>query len=86
MRKIAVITGTRADYGLLYRVIEGLHEDSEVELQLIVTGAHLSPEFGMTVKDIEKDGFPIAERVEMLLDSDTEEAVAVSMGRAVVGI
>src|SRR4030067_2057015 len=85
MRKIAVITGTRAEYGLLYWIIKCIHEDTELELQLIVTGMHLSPEFGLTVKEIEKDGFPIAERVEMLLSSDTETAVATSMGLGMIG-
>ena len=85
MRKIAVITGTRAEYGLLYWIMKGIHEDHELELQLIVTGMHLSPEFGLTVREIEKDGFPIAERVEMLLSSDTEEAVAISMGVGIQG-
>lgn len=85
MRKIAVITGTRAEYGLLYWIIKGIHEDSELELQLIVTGMHLSPEFGLTVKEIEKDGFPIAERVEILLSSDTETAIATSMGIGMIG-
>ena len=85
MRKIAVVTGTRAEYGLLYWIIKGIHEDPELELQLIVTGMHLSPEFGLTVKEIEKDGFPIAERVEMLLSSDTEAAIAISMGLGMIG-
>src|SRR3989344_7211793 len=85
MRKIAVITGTRAEYGLLYWIIKGIHDDSELELQLIVTGAHLSPEFGFTVKEIEKNGFPIAERAEMLLSSDTETAIATSMGLGMIG-
>lgn len=85
MRKIAVVTGTRAEYGLLYWIIKGIHDDPELELQLIVTGMHLSPEFGLTVEDIEKDGFPIAERVEMLLSSDTETAVATSMGLGIIG-
>ena len=85
MRKIAVITGSRAEYGLLYWIMKGIHEDHELELQLIVTGMHLSPEFGLTVREIEKDGFPIAERVEMLLSSDTEEAVAISMGVGIQG-
>ncbi|MBI4222422.1 MAG: UDP-N-acetylglucosamine 2-epimerase (hydrolyzing), partial [Planctomycetes bacterium] len=85
MRKIAVVTGTRAEYGLLYWIIKGIHEDPELELQLIVTGMHLSPEFGLTVKEIEKDGFPIAERVEMLLSSDTEIAIATSMGLGMIG-
>ena len=85
MRKIAVVTGTRAEYGLLYWIIKGIHDDPELELQLIVTGMHLSPEFGLTVKEIEKDGFPIAERVEMLLSSDTESAIAISMGLGMIG-
>ena len=85
MRKIAVITGTRAEYGLMYWIIKGIHEAPDRELQLIVTGMHLSPEFGMTVKEIESDSFPIAERVEMLLSSDTEIAIATSMGLGMVG-
>ncbi len=85
MRKIAVVTGTRAEYGLLYWVIREIHEALELELQLIVTGMHLSPEFGLTVREIEKDGFPIVERVEMLLSSDTETAIATSMGLGMIG-
>ncbi len=85
MRKIAVVTGTRAEYGLLYWIIKGIHEDSDLELQLIVTGMHLSPEFGMTVREIEKDRFPIVERVEMTLSSDTEIAIATSMGFGMIG-
>lgn len=85
MRKIAVVTGTRAEYGLLYWIIRGIHDDPGLELQLIATGMHLSPEFGLTIRDIEKDRFPIAERVEMLLSSDTEEGIATSMGLGMVG-
>ena len=85
MKRICVITGTRAEYALLYWIIKGIHEDSELELQLIVTGMHLSHEFGLTVREIEKDGFPIAERVEMLLSSDTEVAIATSMGVGMIG-
>jgi UDP-N-acetylglucosamine 2-epimerase (non-hydrolysing)/GDP/UDP-N,N'-diacetylbacillosamine 2-epimerase (hydrolysing) len=84
MRKISVVTGTRAEYGLLYWIIKGIHDDPELELQLIVTGMHLSPEFGLTVKEIERDGFPIAEKVEMLLSSDTETAIAKSMGLGMI--
>lgn len=84
-RKIAIVTGTRAEYGLLYWIIKDLHEDENVELQLIVTGMHLSPEFGLTVKEIEKDGFPIADKVEMLISSDTETAIATSMGLGMIG-
>lgn len=85
MRKISVVTGTRAEYGLLYWIIKGIHDDPDLELQLIVTGMHLSPEFGLTVKEIEKDGFPIAEKVEMQLSSDTETAIAISMGLGMIG-
>src|SRR3990172_2896472 len=85
MRKIAVVTGTRAEYGLLYWIIKGIQEDPELELQLIVTGMHLSPEFGLTVKEIEKDRIPIADKVEMLLASDTETAISASMGLGMIG-
>ncbi|HDL20052.1 MAG TPA: UDP-N-acetylglucosamine 2-epimerase (hydrolyzing) [Nitrospirae bacterium] len=85
MRKIAVVTGTRAEYGLLYWIIKGIHEDPGLQLQLIVTGMHLMPEFGMTVKVIKADGFPVAAKVEMPLSSDTEKAIATSMGIGMVG-
>ncbi len=84
-RKIAVVTGTRAEYGLLYWIIKGIHEDPGLELQLIATGMHLSAEFGNTVKEIEKDGFPIADRVEMLLSSDSGVSTAISMGVGITG-
>lgn len=84
-RKIGVVTGTRAEYGLLYWIIREIHEDPELELQLIVTGSHLSPEFGLTIRGIEKDNFPIAEKVEMLLSSDAETAIAISMGLGIIG-
>jgi UDP-hydrolysing UDP-N-acetyl-D-glucosamine 2-epimerase len=85
MRKIAVITGTRAEYGLLYHIIKGIHDDPALQLQLVVTSMHLSPEFGMTVKEIENHGFPVAEKVDMLLSSDSEEAVSTSMGLGIIG-
>jgi UDP-hydrolysing UDP-N-acetyl-D-glucosamine 2-epimerase len=66
-------------------MIKGIHDDPELALQLIVTGMHLSPEFGLTVKEIERDNFPIAERVEILLSSDTETAIATSMGLGMIG-
>jgi GDP/UDP-N,N'-diacetylbacillosamine 2-epimerase (hydrolysing) len=84
-RKIAVVTGTRAEYGLLYWIIKGIHEDPGLELQLIVTGMHLSNEFGNTVEDIQKDGFPIADRIEMLLASDSGVSTAISMGIGITG-
>ena len=84
-RKICVVTGSRADYGLLYWIIKYINEDSDVELQLIATGMHLSPEFGLTYKQIEKDGFKINEKIESLLSSDTPQAIAKSVGLNVIG-
>ena len=81
MRKICVITGTRAEYGLLYWLIKEIEEDQDLELQLIVTGMHLSPEFGLTYKEIEKD-FLIDKKIEMLLSSDTPVGISKSMGLA----
>lgn len=86
MRKICVVSGCRADYGLLYWLLKLLQADPLVNLQLLITGAHLSPEFGMTYRAIESDGFEIHEKVEMLLSSDTPTAVAKSMGLAMIGI
>lgn len=85
MRKICVITGSRAEYGLLYWLLKGLKESEDVILQLCVTGMHLSPEFGLTYKIIEKDGFKIDEKVEMLLSSDSHVGIASSMGLGLIG-
>ncbi len=85
-RKVAVVTGTRAEYGHLYWVLKEIHEDPDLHLQLVVTGMHLSSEFGLTVREIEKDGFCIAEKVEMLLSSDTEVGVSTSLGLGVMGL
>ena len=82
MRKICIISGTRADYGLLYWLIKGVNEDPALELQLIVTGMHLSPEYGLTWKQIELDGFKIARKIEILLSSDTAVAISKSIGLA----
>lgn len=81
MRKICVITGTRAEYGLLYWLMKEIEADPEFELQIIVTGMHLSPEFGLTYKEIEKD-FTITKKIEMLLSSDTPVGISKSMGLA----
>jgi len=83
-KKICVVTGTRAEYGLLKELINKIKEDKEVRLQLIVTGMHLSPEFGLTYKQIEKDGFFIDEKIEILLSSDTDIGISKSMGLALV--
>jgi len=86
MRKVCVVTGTRAEYGLLRWVMEGIQDSELLELQLVVTGAHLSPEFGLTYRDIEADGFAIDRKVEMLLSSDTAVGVSKSVGLAVTGL
>ncbi|MDY0328080.1 MAG: UDP-N-acetylglucosamine 2-epimerase [Arcobacteraceae bacterium] len=80
-KKICVITGTRAEYGLLYWLMKEIEADNELELQLIATGMHLSPEFGLTYKEIEKD-FKIDRKIEMLLSSDTSVGISKSMGLA----
>jgi len=79
-KRICVITGTRAEYGLLRRVMEGIHQSPVLDLQIIATGMHLSRKFGLTVKHIEADGFRIDRKVEMLLSSDTPVGVTQSMG------
>lgn len=83
-RKIGIFTGTRAEYGLLYWIIKLLHEDKDLELQLIVGGMHLSNKFGRTVSQIERDGFPITDRLDFLLSSDTVTGISKSMGLAII--
>ena len=85
MRKICVITGTRAEDGLLRWVMQGIQDDSELSLQIIATGMHLSPEFGLTFQAIEKDGFQINSKIEMLTSSDTPVGIAKSMGLGMIG-
>ena len=85
MRKICIITGTRAEYGLLRWVMQGIKDDPELRLQTIVTGMHLSPEFGLTYQAIEQDGFQIDRKVEMLTSSDTSVGIAKSMGLGLIG-
>jgi GDP/UDP-N,N'-diacetylbacillosamine 2-epimerase (hydrolysing) len=85
MRKICIITGTRAEYGLLRWVMQGIKDDAELTLQIIATGMHLSPEFGLTYKAIEQDGFKIDRKVEMLTSSDTAVGIAKSMGLGLIG-
>ncbi|MBL78511.1 MAG: UDP-N-acetylglucosamine 2-epimerase (hydrolyzing) [Nitrosomonadaceae bacterium] len=84
-RKICVVTGTRAEYGLLRWVMEGIRETPDLDLQIVVTGMHLSPEFGLTYREIEKDGFLIDRKVEMLLSSDAPVGVSKSMGLGLIG-
>lgn len=85
MKKICVVTGARAEYGLLRWVLDGIVKSPELDLQLVVTGMHLSPEFGFTVNAIESDGFIIDRKVEMLLSSDTAVGVTKSMGVGMIG-
>lgn len=84
-RRICVVTGTRAEYGLLYWLMKDIQQDPDLELQLAVTGMHLSPEFGLTWKRIDEDGFNINEKVEMLLSSDTPTGIAKSTGLGLIG-
>ncbi|WP_318484952.1 UDP-N-acetylglucosamine 2-epimerase [Photobacterium leiognathi] len=82
MRKICVVTATRAEYGLLKCLLEDIQNDSELELQIISTGTHLSPEFGLTNQQILNDGFDVNKKIEILLSSDTPIGVSKSMGLA----
>jgi UDP-hydrolysing UDP-N-acetyl-D-glucosamine 2-epimerase len=84
-RRIGVVTVSRSDYGHLHSVLDGIRRAPDLELILFVAGMHLAPEFGDTLREIEADGFPVAERIEMLDNADTPEAVAVSTGRGVEG-
>lgn len=85
-RKICVVTGTRSEYGIMSRLMLSLKEDDRVELQIIATNMHLSPEFGLTIREIENDGFKVDKKVEMLLSSDTPTGTVKSMGLASIGI
>ena len=85
MRSIGVITSSRADYSIYLPILRRIEHEPELHLQLVVTGMHLSPEFGMTVQAIEEDGFETTERIEMLLPSDTPEGITKSMGIGMLG-
>ena len=84
-RKICVVTGSRADYGLLRLVMKGIDADPSLTLQIIATGMHLSPTFGLTYKEIEGDGFKIDQKVECLSSSDSPVAIAEATGKALSG-
>ena len=84
-RKICVVTGTRAEYGLLYLLMKSIKDDQKMELQIIATGMHLSSEFGLTYREIENDGFTINRKIEMLLSSDTPSAISKSTGIGLIG-
>ncbi|WP_460241834.1 UDP-N-acetylglucosamine 2-epimerase [Aurantivibrio infirmus] len=85
IKKLCVVTGTRSEYGLLKGLMERIQSSPKFELQLVVTAMHLSPEFGLTYKEIEKDGFIINEKIEMLLSGDTAVSVTKSVGLGVIG-
>lgn len=84
-RKICVVTGTRAEYGLLKLLISKIQNSAKLELQVVVTGMHLSPEFGSTYHEIITDGFNIDKKVEMLLSADTPSAIGKSIGLGTIG-
>ncbi len=85
LRKICVVTGSRAEYGLLYWLLKEIQADSDLQLQIIATGMHLSTEFGLTYRTILEDNFNIDARVEMLLSSDTPVGITKSIGLGVIG-
>lgn len=85
MKKICVVTGSRAEYGLLKPLINKINLDKDLELILLVTGMHLCPEFGLTYNNIEKDGFHINEKIEINLSSDTKTSICKSMGLGIIG-
>ena len=86
MKKVCIITAARSEYGLLRWTIDGVHKNPNLELQLVVTGAHLLEEHGYTYKNIEKDGYPIAAKVDMHLDASNKEGVAKSMGYCTIAM
>ncbi|WP_423818741.1 UDP-N-acetylglucosamine 2-epimerase [Salinimicrobium sp. TIG7-5_MAKvit] len=83
MSKITIITGTRADFGLLKPLMEAIHHHPDYYLQLVVCGMHLSPEFGSTIEEINKADLPIHKKIESLLSSDTAVGVTKSIGLAI---
>ena len=84
MKKICVVTSTRAEYGLLRQLIHQINDAQDFTLQLIVTGSHLSPEFGMTVDEINSDNLQIDKKIEILLSSDTSSGLSKAMGLALI--
>lgn len=85
-KKICIFTGTRAEYGLLYWLMKDIESHPDLELQIVASGSHLSPEFGLTYKQIEEDGFYINDKVEMLLSSDSAVGIAKSIGMGILGL
>ena len=85
MKTIGVVTVARSDYGIYRPVLQAIREETDLDLCLMVSGMHLSPEFGLTVNIIKDDGFEIYDRIEMLLSSDTPEGITKSMGLGTIG-
>ena len=85
MKKICVVTGSRADYGLLYWLMKDIIHDKDLELQIVATGMHLSPEYGNTYREIEKDGFKLNQKVDIQLSPDSQTSVSKSMGIGMIG-
>lgn len=83
-KKISILTATRAEYGLLKPIISKLNKVKEFEVKIVVTGMHLSPEFGLTYQEIEEDGFEIDQKIEILLSADTPSSISKSMGLAMI--
>jgi GDP/UDP-N,N'-diacetylbacillosamine 2-epimerase (hydrolysing) len=84
-KKICVVTGTRAEYGLLRCLMDGINKSTKLDLKIVVTGMHLSPEFGLTYQEIENDGFEIDKKIEMLLSADTPSSISKSTGLGLIG-
>jgi len=84
-RKICVVTGTRAEYGLLRWLMDGINKSTKLDLQIVATGMHLSPEFGLTYQEIENDGFTIDKKIEMLLSADTPSSISKATGLGLIG-
>jgi len=84
-RKICVVSGTRAEYGQISSLLRLINNDKELDLQLIATGMHLSPEFGLTYQDIEKDGFEIYKKIENILSADTPSSISKSTAIGLIG-
>jgi UDP-N-acetylglucosamine 2-epimerase len=85
IRKTCIITRTRADHGLLHRLMQAISDASALTLQVVATGMYLSPEFGLTFREIEEDGFRIGRRVEMFISPDTPGGIAKSIGLGLIG-
>ncbi len=85
-RKICVVTGSRAEYGILKALLKKIKKSKKLDLQIIVTGMHLLPKFGYTIKEIEKDGFKIDAKVPMIVSGDTKPSMAISIGVGIIGL